>query len=489
MKKLGLLAIAGLTAVGSLSAAPYYVIKDGELQNGIIEMEYGAKVTAFDHFEYGVAGPDGEKTAVYKHEDSFKEVRFDLTKATSMPSAKTHWIMGVEYAISEEFVANAEDDTYGVFDGKKPNIQIGVFSPSLMEEDEPTIANDKAEGFVAVDAKFALDGSGDYMASNTYFTAKKELYINPNSFDQVGVMIFSFLREYAGVCTPGYIKNLWFEESGSARPFYAEDFQGVGGARFATYSSATLKNLAATSFAGGYAFTSDGAVKTGRVWQEDGKDAPYFDSEYTLTLDVPTFADAKADELKPKNIMIENIALPANASKIYTSALVKWVYSEKLQEAFDAATLAERRIPATLTFNDAVATSVEMFPGDSINYNWENKKSIIDVPAGATTVSISFQHGDFEYYVDNLVLSAEPNVGNEEVVAEANAFDVVVYPNPATDVINVLNASKVEIVNLTGNVVATANGSQINVSALPAGLYLVKANVNGKVVVKTVIKK
>ncbi len=488
MKKLGLLAIAGLTAVGSLSAAPYYVIKDGELQNGIIEMAYeDLKAGEFDTFEFGQAGPDGEKTAVYKHFTSFKEVRFDLTKATSMPNVKTQWVMGVEYAVSGEFGSD-EDDTWGLFSGKKPLIQIGMFSPSLMEEEKPTIANDKADALVCVDAKWALDGSGTLLAGNTYYTATKEIYANPNTLSEVGVMILSFARE-SGVALEGYIKNLWFQEVGSERPFYAEDFQGVGASRFATYSAATLKNLDATNLAGGYAFTSTGAIRTGRTWQDTGTDANFFDSENSLTLDVATATSAKATEDEPRIIYCNGIALPANASKIYTSAMVKWAYSESAEEAFAAATREEKAVTAYLTFNDAAATTVEMFPEDSINYDWENKKSVIDVPTGATTVSLSIKHGTFQYYLDNVVMSAEPNVGNEEVAAEANAFNVVVYPNPATDVINVLNATKVEIVNLTGNVVATANGSQINVSALPAGLYLVKANVNGKVVVKTVIKK
>lgn len=487
MKKLGLLAIAGLSAVGSLSAAPYYVIKDGELQNGIIEMVYDdLKAGEFDTFDYGQTGPDGEKTAIYKHFTSFKEVRFDLTKATSMPNVKTQWVMGVEYAISAEFAAD-EDDTWGLFDGKKPLIQIGMFSPTLMDEEKPTIANDKADALVCVDAKFALDGTGDHLAGDTYFTAKKEIFANPNALNEVGVVMVSFARE-SGTALNGYIKNLWFEECGSERPFYAEDFQGTGAGRYAVYSAASYKNVDATNFASGYALTSDGAIKSGRTWQEDGKDAVFFDSENTLALDVATATAAKATEETPRVILCNDIALPANASKIYTSAMIKWVWSEKAQEAFDAATTAEKAILASLIFNDANNTKVEMFPGDSLNYDWENKKSEIDIPAGATTVSIEFAHGDFEYYVDNLVLSAEANVGNEEAVAEANA-EVVVFPNPATDEVYVLNASKIEVVNLTGAVVANANGAKVNVSALPAGLYLVKANVNGNVVVKTVIKK
>ncbi len=490
MKKLGLLAIAGLTAVGSLSAAPYYVIKDGELQNGVLEMKYESDVTAYDYFSYGVTGPDGEKTAAYNHAATYKEVRFDLTKATSMPNVKTQWIMGIEYALSSEF-ANDEEDTWGLFSGKKPNIQIGMFSPSLMDETSPSISNDKAEAKVCVDAKWALDGSGATLEGNKYFTARREIYANPNTFSEVGVMIFSFIREGSVEETfvPGYIKNLWFEESGSERPFYAEDFQLVGDDRMDFSNPGAFKNKAATAFSGGYAYTSDGAIKAGRVWQDDGTDAIFFDSENSLTLDVATLKTVNGSSEKPKTIFCNDIALPANASKIYTSAMVKWVYAKTQEEAFAAATREEKAVTAYMTFNDAAATTVEMFPNDSLNYDWENKKSVIDVPTGATTVSLSFKHGDFEYYVDNLVLSAESNVGNEEVVAEANSLGVVVYPNPATDVINVLNATKVEVLNLTGNVVATANVSQINVSALPAGLYLVKANVNGKVVVKTVIKK
>lgn len=75
------------------------------------------------------------------------------------------------------------------------------------------------------------------------------------------------------------------------------------------------------------------------------------------------------------------------------------------------------------------------------------------------------------------------NVGtpvNADMTA-ANA-NVTVYPNPANDVIFVSETANITVVNMIGQVVATANNAtQVNVSELPAGNYIVKVqndNVN-----------
>ncbi len=73
---------------------------------------------------------------------------------------------------------------------------------------------------------------------------------------------------------------------------------------------------------------------------------------------------------------------------------------------------------------------------------------------------------------------------------KVDAQNVVVYPNPAEDVLNVnVDAEKVEVLNLAGAVVASANSNSVQVSNLVAGMYLVKVYTNNNVVVKQFIKK
>jgi hypothetical protein len=89
-------------------------------------------------------------------------------------------------------------------------------------------------------------------------------------------------------------------------------------------------------------------------------------------------------------------------------------------------------------------------------------------------------------------------IEGEEVIlgtSDVNATQMSIYPNPANDVLNVslknTEIQSVSVSNLSGQVVATAkSANSINVSALPAGVYVVKVLDNkgtthvSKVVVK-----
>jgi hypothetical protein len=87
------------------------------------------------------------------------------------------------------------------------------------------------------------------------------------------------------------------------------------------------------------------------------------------------------------------------------------------------------------------------------------------------TVAVTLANGDFEFAGFSL------------------------YPNPVTDVISVRNATvidQVSVSNMLGQMlmtrtVGTTEGT-INVSALPAGTYLVKVLVNGAAKTYKVIK-
>lgn len=84
-------------------------------------------------------------------------------------------------------------------------------------------------------------------------------------------------------------------------------------------------------------------------------------------------------------------------------------------------------------------------------------------------------------------------------VDSALAGSFSVYPNPATDVLNISNSINAEInaitiTDLNGRTVKqiTANGSvdsQINISDLNAGVYFVNINSNEGSLTKKIIKK
>ena len=75
---------------------------------------------------------------------------------------------------------------------------------------------------------------------------------------------------------------------------------------------------------------------------------------------------------------------------------------------------------------------------------------------------------------------------------EENSSAFSVYPNPATDVLNIegQNINNVEIINLVGQVVATTNTTSVNVANLANGAYFVRVNFNnGEVAAQKFIKK
>lgn len=81
-------------------------------------------------------------------------------------------------------------------------------------------------------------------------------------------------------------------------------------------------------------------------------------------------------------------------------------------------------------------------------------------------------------------------------VDNVNASKFSYYPNPTTGILNISASGKignVDVYNVVGQKVLSfapnADRSEINISALPKGLYFVKALVNGQVITNKVIKK
>ena len=102
------------------------------------------------------------------------------------------------------------------------------------------------------------------------------------------------------------------------------------------------------------------------------------------------------------------------------------------------------------------------------------------------------------YHVDNDVIYVNPEYNDcdiddvEENIAENN---ISIYPNPAKDVIKILNdnnlnITNVEILDLTGRtVLSTDKSADINISELPEGQYFVKIYGESTIVRKLFITK
>ena len=103
------------------------------------------------------------------------------------------------------------------------------------------------------------------------------------------------------------------------------------------------------------------------------------------------------------------------------------------------------------------------------------------------------------YHVNNNVIYVNPEFNECDLpyAVEDNSIEneVSIYPNPANDVIKILNSndlniSRIEIIDLTGRVVlSTENTDDIDISAIPEGQYFVKVIGETTVVKKLFISK
>ena len=74
----------------------------------------------------------------------------------------------------------------------------------------------------------------------------------------------------------------------------------------------------------------------------------------------------------------------------------------------------------------------------------------------------------------------DPTPGPGDGISETDAQTFGLYPNPATEILNVkaYDAKEIEIVNLLGQTVITTNVQTINVASLTNGVYFVRVNYN-----------
>ena len=115
-------------------------------------------------------------------------------------------------------------------------------------------------------------------------------------------------------------------------------------------------------------------------------------------------------------------------------------------------------------------------------------------------------------YIDDINITRTATTKSAEVTdanagmlgAERDKLDIVVYPNPTTDVVNVqcsmdnVQCSGIEVVDIYGKIITTVGTrfiasdqtpTQINVSGLSAGMYFVRVTTDRGVVTKPFVKR
>ena len=146
--------------------------------------------------------------------------------------------------------------------------------------------------------------------------------------------------------------------------------------------------------------------------------------------------------------------------------------------------------PETIQVNlDGVATDDDD-PDDQITYSIVSNSNSVELTAAINGKMLNLTRLSNEEGVANLVMRATSNglfvdfnihvIINyvPDGVEENNAVSISVYPNPAHDYIiveanNDSPVQNIQLYNIAGQLVMTSNELEINVSALPKGVYFV----------------
>jgi hypothetical protein len=187
-------------------------------------------------------------------------------------------------------------------------------------------------------------------------------------------------------------------------------------------------------------------------------------------------------------------ATPAINLTGQTTATLSWV-----RAAVDNAWLAEnysvyvvQATPATLVATLVAATPVytETIAAAGLLGRYVDISSV----ANMNNVYVAFRHHNctdkFAFIIDDVKITNVAGI-------EENSMEVSVYPNPATDVLNIQlteNASSVSVLGMDGKVISTqvvnTNTATVNVSNLVSGVYFYEVVAeNGTIVRNTFVKK
>lgn len=144
---------------------------------------------------------------------------------------------------------------------------------------------------------------------------------------------------------------------------------------------------------------------------------------------------------------------------------------------------------------NSAAQTIELWDNDNIE-NYEYETAVINyTPTANGVFYLGFQaYSDADQFtlsVDNVKVYVKTLS-----VSDLDNNKIAHYPNPVKDILNIVDTkeiSSVAVFDLSGRQIFSQNvnnkQTQINVSNLPTGIYIVKATVNGEVKTFKIVKK
>lgn len=246
-----------------------------------------------------------------------------------------------------------------------------------------------------------------------------------------------------------------------------------------------------------------GEEKTTPVINEDDKASAYELSEDgTFNMSTATVADSSTDKLFGESSVLFTYAFESNDAE----AEILWARSESAETPIEmsASDAVGVHIYGDLTENEVYLqmTSAEYVKYVSVGemdfLGWryvevpltslegDSKYHFTGIKIGQTPSQMS-QKGSF--CIDNIHF-LQNGVGGVDNIGSDQLGGLTIYPNPASEYL-IANADgliqSVELLSLNGSTVAKGSGNILNVSDIPAGVYLARVNLSHASVIRKIV--
>lgn len=135
---------------------------------------------------------------------------------------------------------------------------------------------------------------------------------------------------------------------------------------------------------------------------------------------------------------------------------------------------------------NAFLETTPLYSGDA-TYNWASHSVNLSDYAGQT-IHFAFRHHDatdmYWLLIDDLSIKEGTGIENHD-------NSISVYPNPATNMVNVMGEGiqKVQVLDMNGRVLMNEDGGQINISKLATGMYLLRVVTEDGIHMEKLIKR
>lgn len=234
-------------------------------------------------------------------------------------------------------------------------------------------------------------------------------------------------------------------------------------AQAATWTSTQMPSDTDTNYWGIYtvqSFASQGPMALSQSWIDDGS--------------------ASGAALTPDNLLISP-AIDMSSITGSVSLSFKVGSPESTASGFYEEFMSVYVVNDPMQVGSATPIYDQVLEGGEQMYSYSF--DISSMAAGQASVYLIFRHHNCTD--ENFILLDDIVVTNGGLGVEENTISSSVYPNPATDVLNISigeETTSFTLYTTEGKVAATSAGTSVDVSALNAGMYIYEAvTVSGKV--------